>query len=176
MSKADLLLQLKEQTAKILNSEKEFWSSPQFSSGIAKGIIVELLGNARIEWLIQVFMANPSPYILWCEKKPQILPTALIQRGLQPHRIKFVITDKFQPLRLALESQHYPFVVAPHLMTSVSSFQRLHLLAEKSKSTVFLLGGKKFSAAWPISLQLEINNSDEGFEISVHKQKHGRSL
>lgn len=176
MSKTDVILQLKEQTARILNSEKEFWISPGLSSGIAKGIVVELLGNAKTEWLIQVLIANPTPYIFWCEKEQHILPTAIAQRGLQLNRVKFVITDKFQALRLALESQQYPFVVAPNFMTSVSSFQRLHLLAEKSKSTIFLLGSKKFSSAWPISLQLDISESDNGFEIYIQKQKHGRSL
>ncbi len=130
-----------------------------------------------MEWLVNLFIANPEPYILWCERESKVLPTALIQRGIKHNRMKFVISDGdlYQPLRLALESQYYPFVVAPNRMTQITAFQRLHLLAEKSKSTVFLLGDKKFSQAWPISLQLEINNSSMGFEIEIQRQKHGQS-
>lgn len=178
MGKPELLRQLRELTGGNLNTQKEFWSTPGFQSGVARGILVELLGNARTEWLVNLFLANPEPYILWCERKSQVLPTALIQRGIKPHRIKFLVSDGdlHIPIRIALESQFYPFVVAPNHMTDVTAFQRLHLLAEKSKSTVFLLGHKKFSQAWPISLQLEINNTPDGPQIEVHRQKHGQFL
>jgi hypothetical protein len=176
-AKPELLRELRELTGSITQSNREFWTAPDFPSGVAKGIVTELLGNARTEWLISLFIANPEPYILWCERESAILPTALIQRGLKPHRIQFLnsVEDLYQPLRVALESQHYPFVVAPHRLTDVTAFQRLHLIAEKSKSTIFLLGEKTFSQAWPISLQLEINDSGEGFQILTHRQKHGLS-
>ncbi len=175
MGKSEVLRELRVLTGALEYSNREFWSAPDFPSGVAQGIVVELRGNACTEWLIRFFVENPEPYILWCEHDPKVLPTAIIQRGVKQHRVKFIIVagELHQPLRLALESQHYPFVVAPSRMTDVTSFQRLHLLAEKSKSTVFLLAEKKFSSAWPISLQLEINNSPEGFQISIHKQKHG---
>ena len=175
MGKAEILRELRALTSGCEHTNREFWTAPDFPSGVAKGIVAELMGNACTEWLIKLFIVNPEPYILWCERDPKILPTAIIQRGVKPHRIKFIISggELHQPLRLALESQHYPFIIAPNRMTDVTSHQRLHLLAEKSKSTVFLLADKKFSSAWPISLQLEINNSSEGFQISVHRQKHG---
>lgn len=175
MAKPELLRELRLLTGSLSNTDKEFWRAPDFPAGIAKGIVAELTGNACTEWLIRFFVMNPDPYIFWCERENQVLPTAIFQRGVSHHRIKFILSagDLHQPLRLALESQHYPFVVAPNRMKDVTSFQRLHLLAEKSKSTVFLFADKKFSQAWPISLQLEINNSSDGFEISVHRQKHG---
>lgn len=196
--RSQLLNELRSLTGNAGNSpplDREFWQAPDFSQGVAQGIVVELLGNACTEWLIRLFVQNPEPYILWCEHESKVLPTAIVQRGVQGHRIKFVIStgDLYPALRVALESQHYPFVVAPNSMTrasakvsskvssksgvgggmDVTSFQRLHLLAEKAKSTIFLLAEKKFSQAWPISLQLEINNSLEGFQITVHRQKHG---
>ncbi len=190
IARSQLLNELRSLTGNAGNSPplgREFWQAPDFSEGVAQGIVVELLGNACTEWLIRLFVQNPEPYILWCEHESKVLPTAIMQRGVQGHRIKFVIStgDLYPALRVALESQHYPFVVAPNSMTransksgagggmDVTSFQRLHLLAEKAKSTIFLLAEKKFSQAWPISLQLEINNSPEGFQITVHRQKHG---
>ncbi|RYZ67644.1 MAG: hypothetical protein EOP09_10690, partial [Proteobacteria bacterium] len=132
---------------------KEFWQAPAFASGVAKGIVVELLGNARTEWLLKLFHAYPQHYIYWCEREPSINPVAISQRGIDLSRIKFVnsTSNLQQPIRLALESGHYPFVVAPTGFDEVRIFQRFQLLAEKSKSTLFLLGENKFTDAWPIA-------------------------
>lgn len=157
-------------------SDREFWRAPGTVSGVAKGIVAELLGNARTEWLLQLFALHPEPFIFWCERDTQVNPTAIHQRGVGLERIKFVrCAGDLQPvLRLALESQFYPFIVAPNQFQDVKIFQRFHLLAEKSKSTLFLLGDQTFSSAWPISLQLEINSSASGdFEFFTQRQKHG---
>jgi hypothetical protein len=177
MGKAELLADLRERTKSLELSEKEFWKAPEFSGGIAKGIVVELLGNARTEWLLQFFCQYPDHYIFWCERDSFINPTAIHQRGVGLPRIKFVNSSgDLQPvLRLALESQFYPFLIAPNRLTDIKAFQRLSLLAEKSKSTVFLLAEQKFSQAWPISLQLEINFSEKGLSVQVQRQKHGQS-
>ncbi len=178
MGQSKLLRELRERTQAISQSSKEFWQSPHLPCGVPKGVIVELLGNARTEWLIELFKLHPEAYIFWCEENPRINPTALHQRGLELSRIKFInLTKNFQqPLRLALESQFYPFVVAPNKFSDTKIFQRLHLLAEKTKSTLFLLAEKKFTSAWPISLQLDINFSDETYHIAIHRQKYGREV
>lgn len=175
MSKHELLRDLRAQTGITHLQDREFWSAPQFAPGVARGIVVELLGNARTEWLLQLFKMHPTPYILWVERESLINPTAIYQRGVTLDRIQFVHStgDLQQPLRMALESQHYPFIVAPNKFTDLRIFQRLSLLAEKSKSTLFLLADQKFSAAWPISLQLDIQQSENQFQIFVQRQKHG---
>ena len=175
MSKHELLRNLREQVGITHLQLREFWSAPQFPSGVARGIIVELLGNARTEWLLQLFKMHPEAYILWVEKESLINPTAIYQRGVNLERIRFVHSKSNlqQPLRMALESQHYPFIVAPNSFLEVRIFQRLSLLAEKSKSTLFLLADQKFSTAWPISLQLDIQQKENQFDIFVQRQKHG---
>ena len=175
MGTAELLRSLREQTNSIHSVHREFWTTPTFPSGVAKGIISELMGNARTEWLISFFKQYPEQLILWCEHETRINPTAIFQRGLNLERIKFVkVTDNIhQIIRLALESQLYPFIVAPTTFDDITMFHRLHLLAEKSKSNLFLLGDKKFQPAWPISLQLEINYVDDEFSIQAQRQKYG---
>lgn len=175
MGKPELLRELRERTQAISEPYKEFWRAPGLPCGVPKGVIVELLGNAKTEWLVEIFKIYPEPYIFWCQEEERINPTALHQRGVELSRIKFVNFGENlqQPLRLALESQFYPFLVAPNKFQDIKIFQRFHLLAEKSKSTVFFLTEKKFSLAWPISLQLEINSSDSGYQIEVHRQKYG---
>lgn len=175
MSKAAVLLELRQKTGSKVLSDREMWKAPDLESGVARGIIVELLGNARVDWLIDLFKMNPQQLIFWCKTEAQVHPVALKQRGVNLERIKFIHStgDLQQPLRVALDSQLYPFIVAPNGFTEVRIFQRFHLLAEKSKSTLFLLGEKDFSPAWPISLQMEISNTPQGFNIDIHKQKHG---
>jgi hypothetical protein len=178
MGKAETIRDLKLRTGSIEFAHKEFWTAPDFPSGVARGIVVELLGNGRTEWLLKLFALHPEPSIFWCERQSLVNPVAICQRGVRLERIKFINStgDLQQPLRLALESQHYPFIIAPNQFTDIKVFQRFHLLAEKSKSTLFLLGRETFSQAWPISLQLEINFCPEGFDIFIQKQKHGVSL
>lgn len=178
MGKSELLHELREITGSIGLQDKELWNAPDFPSGVARGIVAELIGNARTEWLLQLFTLHPEHYILWCEREPKANPTAIHQRGVRLERIKFVNSagDLQQPLRLALESQFYPFIIAPNRFDDIKTYRRFHLLAEKSKSTLFLLADQKLSQAWPISLQLEINFSDRGFQITAHRQKHGRQI
>lgn len=175
MNKAAVLSELRQKTGSKILQDREMWKAPQLEGGVARGIVAELLGNARIDWLIALFKMNPEQLIFWCKSEAQANPVALKQRGVELERIKFVnsVGDLQQPLRMALESQLYPFIVAPNRFDEVRIFQRFHLLAEKSKSTLFLLGNKDFSQAWPISLQLSIDNTEDGFDIYVNKQKHG---
>jgi hypothetical protein len=178
MGKAELLQNLRQITGSVISTDKEFWAAPDFSAGVAKGIVAELLGNARTEWLLKFFAMHTEQYIFWCERESAANPTAIYQRGVNLERIKFVNSsgDLQIPLRLALECQHYPFVVAPNGFSDIKIFQRFQFLAEKSKSTLFLLGNQNFSQAWPIALQLEINFSPEGFNLWVQKQKYGIGL
>lgn len=178
MGNPQILDDLRELTKVIQMTSKEYWNAPDFKAGVTKGIIVELLGHSRSEWLLALFKSYPDHLILWFEEEPSINPTAIHQRGVALERIKFVNSkDDFQqPLRLAIESGHYPFIIAPNRFKEIRIFQRLQLLANKSKCTLFFLADKKFSSAWPISLQLEIQSNDETFDVKVHRQKQGISV
>lgn len=179
MNKAEVLFDLRQKAGCTELIEKEMLKAPDFAPGVAVGIVAELLGNARIDWLLELFKLHPEHLIFWCKSEAQLSPIALKQRGLRLERFKFVNakSDLQQSLRLALDSKSYPFIVAPNDFSEVGIFQKLHLLAGKSNSTIFLLGDKQPTQAWPISLQLEVNNGDNGkFSIEVFRQKHGVQL
>ena len=176
MGQPELLRKLREEIGNGPINEREFWKAPELSSGIARGIVAELIGNASSEYLLEVFKIHPEHFIFWCDKSARLNAAAVSQRGVKLSRIKFITTEKdFGPaLRIAFEGgQFYPFIVAPSYTSDIKTLQRYHLLAQKSKSTLFLLADKKLSSAWPISLQLEINFSQEGFDVTIHRQKHG---
>ncbi len=158
-------------------SSKEFWDAPALEGGVPRGVIVELLGPYKTEWLIQFLAGYPDFKIFWAQRDQAILPTALHQRGLDLTKITFGILGKqmTQSLRRTLQSQSFQIVIAPNLFEEIKIFQAFQLFTEKSNSTLFLLGDKKPSMAWPISLQLEIHKgTDQDFRIEILKQKHGK--
>lgn len=158
---------------------KEFWQAPALPSGIPRGVIVELLGRCKTEWLIQFLVMHPEFKIFWIEKEQSILPTALQQRGLDLTKITFGTfgSQLVQPVRRVIQSQNFEVILAPNLFTEIKVFQAFQIFTEKSNTTLFLFGDKVASTAWPISLQLDIDKDDAGnFTIDILKQKHGKLL
>lgn len=165
--------------AQIQAPQKEFWEAPQFDGGIPKGVVVELIGNAKVQWLIKFLAGHPEFKIFWAEKEQSILPTSLKQRGLDLAQVTFASLgeDMVAPLRKVLQSQSFQIVVAPTLFKEIRIFQAFQLFTEKNDSTLFLLGEKEPADAWPISLQLEINETNANqYDIQVIKQKHGKDV
>ncbi len=158
-------------------ANKEFWTAPSLETGVPRGVIVELLGPYKTEWLIQFLAGHRQFRIFWAQRDEAILPTALYQRGLDLTKITFGILGKdiTHSLRRTLQSQSFHIVIAPSVFEEIRIFQAFQLFTEKSNSTLFLMADKKPSTAWPISLQLEIHKGrDQQFEIEILKQKHGK--
>ncbi len=161
-----------------LTLPRESLVAPGLSEGIPRGAIVELLGPSRTEWFIQFLKAHPERRTFWAEREQQILPTAIHQRGVDLRKITFAIlgTDSVPSLRKVIQSQTYDFILAPNKFAEIKVFQAFQLFTEKANNTLFLLGDKTPSVAWPIALQLEINQrDDESFHIEILKQKYRKS-
>lgn len=157
--------------------DREFLQAPLLAGGVPKGVIVELLGPLRTEWLIQFLKLHAELRIFWAERQQHILPTALQQRGVDLSRITFgtLGEDLVIPLRRVIQSQLYPLVIAPNCFTEIRVFKAFQLFTEKTNSILFLMGDKTPSNAWPISLQLEIRKGkDTPFHLEILKQKHGK--
>lgn len=158
---------------------KEYWDAPNLPGGVPRGVIVELLGPWRTEWFLQFLKMHPEFRTFWAEKKQNVLPTAIQQRGVDLNSIYFATlgTDVVTPLRKVIQSQLYEVVIAPTQFTDLKVFKAFQLFTEKANSTLFLLGDKTPSTAWPISLQLEIHKKNENdFHIEVLKQRHARHI
>lgn len=155
---------------------KEFLKAPQLPMGLPRGCLVELLGPLKTEWLIQFLKDQPEFRIFWAERDPQILPTALHQRGLDLSQVTFahLADDLFLPLRRILQSQLYQVVIAPQRFEEIRVLKTLQLLTEKSNSLLFFMGQHSPSKAWPISVQLEIHrDSEQLFKVEVLRHKYG---
>lgn len=163
---------------------QEFWVAPSCPGGVPRGVVVELLGPARNEWLLSFLKQNSDLQIFWAEREARILPTAIQQRGVDLGRVSFGLfaDDLLVPLRKVIQSQCFEVVVAPNVWSDIKVFKAFQLFAEKAQSTLFLMGEREASTAWPISLQLQIHhakgelgdepNPDE-FSLKVLRRKYG---
>lgn len=142
---------------------------------IPKGAVVEILGNKKYEWFIQFLIHNPEIKTFWAEKEQQVLPTALQQRGLNLDQITFGIfgEDSYLSLRKVIQSQVFDVIISPNLFKELKVLRAFQLMTEKSNNTLFLVGQKAPSTAWPISLQLEISQKGQGIEVEILKQRYG---
>ncbi len=145
------------------------------SVAIPKGAVVEILGNKKYEWFIQFLIQNPEIKTFWAEKEQQVLPTALQQRGLNLDRITFGIfgEDSYLSLRKVIQSQVFDVIISPNLFQELKLLRAFQLMTEKSNNTLFLVGQKTASTAWPISLQLDISKKGKGIDVEILKQRYG---
>ena len=66
-------------------------------------------------------------------------------------------------------------MIAPNSFEELRVFRAFQLITEKSNNTLFLVGQKNPSTAWPIALQLDISQDKEKkFKLEVLKQRYGR--
>jgi hypothetical protein len=157
-------------------SKKEFFISSTLAKGVPRGSLVELIGTGKAEWIVQFLKENKELKVFWCEERQSIFPTAISQRGVSLDRIVFGIfkNNLFSSLRKIIQSQVFEVIVSPSSFTEIKLLKALQLFSEKANSTLFLMASTH-QKAWPISLQLEIHNIKEGFNIIVQKNRYGSS-
>ena len=157
---------------------REAWPAPSLNEGVPKGCVVELLGAKKYEWFISFLKTNPELSCFWCEREQQVLPTALVQRGVNLENMHFAILGEndFLSLRKIIQSQVFQAVITTQNFKDLKSLRALQLLTEKSNTTLFLANHREPSEAWPIALQMEIKSgSGSDFTIDVLRRKYGRS-
>ncbi len=154
-------------------NEREFFRSPGIPLGIPRGAIVEIAGDQKTEWLIQLLRENPALQAIWIEREQTVFPPALQQREVALERVTFSALDElYLAVRRVIQSQVFEVVIAPSVFAELRVLKALQLLAEKANATLFLTA-KNLQPAWPISMQLEINKSQEtgGMEVQIVKHK-----
>jgi hypothetical protein len=143
-----------------------------FPQGLVQGSLVELTGDAKLEWIVQFLKENINLKVFWIEEKFTLLPTAIEQRGVSLERFVFVESpeDIYKPLRQALKSKVFNCVITPRFTTEDRTLKALQLLAEEAEACVFLLA-KQHVSSWPLSVQLTINKDKENFDVKILKHK-----
>jgi hypothetical protein len=166
------LSEIKEQLKGTVTRSGELLGSSSLLSaglgGIPKGILCEITGSARTEWVLSFLAENDGLKIFWCEERLSILPTAIHQRGVNLKNILIAEagTKLFQTTRKALRSKLFDCLVLPGAIHEVKMLKALQLFARESNACVLFLSNAP-QAAWAIPLQLRINWSVDSKKYAV---------
>lgn len=157
---------------------REFLPCSSVPQGVPRGVICEITGTARTEWMISLLSENPELLTFWVEDKFSILPTALQQRGVDLSRVLMAeAEDKlFQALRKALRSKLFDCIVLPGAIHEVKILKALQLFARDSSTAVFFLS-KDPKNAWAIPFQMTVNWDNQGktYTVQILKSKFSHS-
>ncbi len=173
------LTEIREKLGQLKGLEKrDFLNCESIPSGIPRGMICEITGTARTEWLLSFLKQNPSLNTFWIEEQLTILPTAIQQRGIELSNILMAEAGGklFQALRKALRSKLFDCLVLPGAIEEVKMLKALQLFARESNAIVFFLS-KTIKNAWAIPLQIEVNWNDgaKQYTVEILKSKFSRS-
>ena len=160
-------------------TDREFVPCSSVAGGIPRGVLCEVSGNARTEWIVQLMVQNPLLKTFWAEEKLSLLPTALYQRGVNLNQVLIAETgDKlFQAIRKAMKSGVFECFVLPGVITEIKMLKALPLFAREANACVFFLS-KSPKNAWAIPFQLEVTwkAKDKSFATSIVKTKFTNPL
>lgn len=168
------LEELREKIGAIrLPDSSESFHAPGLSTGIPRGILVEVLGVQRYEWFIQVLAQNSGFHVAWIESRLSIFPTAILQRRVDLQRLLFLeagVNASWAALQ-ALKSGIFPILALDGSSFPTRqrdrSIRRLQLCAEKSRSTLFIFSEQ---AIRDPGISFRLNAGSDG--IQVFKKKY----
>ena len=182
MSKAHLLAELRDKIGFFKKKNASSLSYSQFKEGIPRPALIEVIGPAKVEWLLGFFRENPELKVFWLEEKFNLLPLALFQHGVCLDQFWFAETSDnlFKAARQVLRSQAFECLVLPGIFDDELTYRTLQLFTEEANACTFILSEEKHSA-WPISVQVKVDRSYEkespakssGFSISLLRFKGG---
>ena len=166
------------QIRKKLESENAAYKLNMFScdtvpQGVPRGVICEVTGSARTEWILSLMKQNSNLNTFWAEESLTLLPTALHQRGIDLSRVLMAETHEllFPALRKALQSKLFDCIVLPGKLHEVKILKALQLFARESNAGVFFLS-KQSQRAWAIQFQVEAEWTDpQAYAVKVLKKK-----
>ncbi len=142
----------------------------RLAAGLPRGALVEITGPGKTSAAVQLLAEHAGLRAAWVEGSFSLLPSAFPQRSANLEKIFFVEGGAHSAWAAStlLRSQLFPLLVFHAPYSCERELRRFQLLAERSKTTMLLLGQKPLAErAWPIRLSLEAR----GPELTVLKGK-----
>lgn len=137
---------------------REAFPYSRLGAGLPRGILAELTGPGKTSAVVQLLAENPQLRAAWVEQRFSLLPSAFTQRQANLEKIFFIEGGKdcAWAAGTILRSQLFPIVVYHAPYGEERELRRFQLLAERSNTTMILLGDKPLEErAWPIRLSLQ---------------------
>lgn len=164
--------EIREKLKPLVPTEREFLICDSVPIGVPRGVICEVIGSARTEWILNLLKQNSNLNTFWVEDQLTILPTAIHQRGINLSRVLMAEAgDKlFQTLRKGIRSKLFDCVVLPGEIEELKTLKALQLFARESNASVFFLS-KNAKQAWAIPFQIDVNWNQNGRDYTVEVLK-----
>lgn len=137
---------------------KEFLPFSPLVGGLPRGALVEITGHGKTGAAVQFLAENSALRAAWVEGSFSLFPPALLQRRANLQKILFVEggAQSAWAAGTLLRSGLFPILVYSAPYGCERELRRFQLLAEKSATTMLLLGEAPQPHAWPIQLSLEV--------------------
>lgn len=166
--------------------QREFFQFPAIGtkplSGLPRGAIIELSGlpgAGKTELVLKFLAVNPQARVAWMEQEFTAYPCAFPQQGVRLDRVLFVQVTAADPLwtvHQVIKSQVFGMVVLTlsreHLRDPVA-LRRLQIAAERSACSIILLTDQLSSAAYAVSVQIQVSrdtrNGDPVFRVLKYR-------
>lgn len=155
MSKA---LSLEELKRLLQVKEKENLSCSLLESGIPKGVITEITGTGKTEFVLAFLREHPTLRVAWIEENFSVYPFGFMQRNVSLDRILFVesgTSDTLWSVLQVLKSQIFSVVVVYAENLDLMALRKIQLASEKSGSATLWLTAKS-RALWPVRRHVRI--------------------
>lgn len=152
-------------------NERKFFHFSQMGQGIPQGIIVEVCGLGKTEFIVKLLRENYHLKAAWVEKEVTLNPCAFVQKGVSPDNILFVEPKEYDVwvLLQLLNSQLFPIIIC-QTIDDEKLLRRLMLTCEKSGSTIFMLSSH-FQKSWTVKMQIEVARMGFTSEIQTQVKK-----
>lgn len=139
--KQDVFRSLKEQ---FQVAAPDVWTCPRQNLKVPKGSLIEVVGEARFEWMIQFFSEPLDLKVAWVEPEWTLFPPAVLQRGVDITRWLLLEAGE-QSLWVVeelLASHFFSVIVVDDLKVSYAFWRRLQLACKKSGVSLFVLSAE----------------------------------
>lgn len=168
------LFEIRKRLGLVDLEKRHFLECPSVPGGVPRGVICEVVGTAKTEWLISLLISNPQLNVFWAESKWTLLPTAMQQRGLDLRRILLAETGgkTLQAVRKALRSKIFDCVILSGEIKETRMLKALQLFARESHAAVFFVSHVA-KQAWAIPFQIQVDwvQGSSVFQVHILKTK-----
>ncbi|MFN8943966.1 MAG: hypothetical protein ACK5WZ_05000 [Pseudobdellovibrionaceae bacterium] len=149
------------------SKEKSAFHFEKYNLEIPQGGITCISGFGKTEVVLDFLSERKDFFVGWIEEKFSFYPYAVSQKNLSLKNFLFIEAEDqgiYTSLQ-AMKSQVFQCIILYKDEIDLKDLRRIQIFSEKSKCVTFWLTNKRQSL-WPVSLDLEAENSKE---LCVHQ-------
>lgn len=155
---------LRELQSLVSPRRREIYAFSDYAKGIPRGAITEISGahgSGKTELALRFIAENPKAHVAWVEDQFTAYPCAFAQHGVELGRVLFAEAGDqalWTTLQMLRSGIFGIIVLSLSKQLEQIELRRLQLASEQAHTSLVLLTETPtLQGAWPIALQLEVN-------------------